>query len=120
MHYCYGNYLASHLTDPDYSSVLSDLLKLKVGQLVGEIANSGCTGDPVIIKNYVKEFGWPKSLKFTAGVIDVKSPFVETPETVNQKMHNISDIDDIDRKESLVTRTAGFKLFPGLEMSLKV
>ena len=57
MHYCYGNYLASHLTDPDYSTVLPELLKLKVGMLVGEMANPRHAGDPVIIKNYVGEYG---------------------------------------------------------------
>lgn len=56
VHYCYGNYLASHLTDPDYSSILPELLKLKVGTLVGEMANPRHAGDPVIIKNYVKEY----------------------------------------------------------------
>ena len=54
VHYCYGNYLASHLTDPDYSCVLPELLKLKIGTLVGEMANPRHAGDPVIIKNYVK------------------------------------------------------------------
>lgn len=101
VHCCYGNYLASHLTDPDYSSVLLELFKLKVCSLVGEIANPRHPGDPLIIKKYVKEYGWPKSLKFAAGVIDVKSPFEETPETVNLKLHNVSDIDDIGPKRVL-------------------
>ena len=39
--------------------------------------------NPLIIRKYVKEHGWPKNLTFAAGVIDVKSSFVETPETVN-------------------------------------
>lgn len=59
------------------------------------MANSRDAGDQAIIKNYVKEYGWSKSPKFAAGVIDVKSPFVETPETVHLKLHNVSDIDGI-------------------------
>ncbi len=114
VHYCYGNYSSSHLTDPDYSNVLPELLKLKVGTLVGEMANPRHAGDPVIIKNYVKEYGWPKSLKFAAGVIDVKSPFVETPETVNLKLHNVSNVDDIGPERVLGGTDCGFETFSGL------
>lgn len=74
--YCYGNYSESHLTDPDYSSVLPELLKLKVGTLVGKMTNTRHAGGPTIIKSYVKEYGCPKSLKFATGVIDVKIPFL--------------------------------------------
>ncbi len=109
VHYCYGNYAASHLTDPDYSMVLPEILKLNVGTIVGEMANPRHAGDPVIIRKHVKEYGWPKSLKFAAGVIDVKSPFVETPETVNLKLHNVSDIDEIGEE-----RVLGFETFSGL------
>ena len=114
VHYCYGNYSASHLTDPDYSKVLPELLKLKVGTLVGEMANPRHAGDPLIIRKHVKEYGWPKDLKFAAGVIDVKSPFVETPETVNIKLHNVSDIDDIGPERVLGGTDCGFETFSGL------
>ena len=77
VHYCYGNYASSHLTDPDYSKVLPELLKLKAGTIVGEIANPRHAGEPLIIWKHVKEYSWPKELKFAAGVVDVKSPFVE-------------------------------------------
>ena len=114
VHYCYGNYSASHLTDPDYSQVLPELLKLKVGTLVGEMANPRHAGDPLVIRRHVKEYGWPKDLKFAAGVIDVKSPFVETPETVNLKLHNVSDIDDIGPERVLGGTDCGFETFSGL------
>ena len=114
VHYCYGNYAASHLTDPDYSMVLPEILKLKVGTIVGEMANPRHAGDPVIIRKHVKEYGWPKSLKFAAGVIDVKSPFVETPETVNLKLHNVSDIDEIGEERVLGGTDCGFETFSGL------
>ena len=114
VHYCYGNYSASHLTDPDYLQVLPELLKLKVGTLVGEMANPRHAGDPIIIRKHVREYGWPKDLKFAAGVIDVKSPFVETPETVNLKLHNVSDIDDIGPERVLGGTDCGFETFSGL------
>ena len=44
---------------------------------------------------HVRRHGWPKDIKFAAGVIDVKSPFVETPETVNASLHNLADIDGV-------------------------
>jgi len=114
VHYCYGNYSAAHLTDPDYSKVLPEILKLNVGTLVGEMANPRHAGDPLIIKKYVKEYGWPRDLKFAAGVIDVKSPFVETPETVNLKLHSLSDIDEIGEERVLGGTDCGFETFSGL------
>ena len=114
IHYCYGNYSASHLTDPDYSKVLPELLKLKAGTIVGEMANARHSGDPLIIRKHVKEYGWPKNMKFAVGVIDVKSPFVETPEAVSQKLHNVSDIDDIGEERVLGGTDCGFETFSGM------
>ncbi|MGP6207750.1 hypothetical protein ACNF42_06980 [Cuniculiplasma sp. SKW3] len=114
VHYCYGNYSASHLTDPDYSKVLPEVLKLKAGTIVGEMANPRHSGDPLIIRKHVKEYGWPKGLRFAVGVIDVKSPFVETPESVSQKLHNVSDIDEIGEERVLGGTDCGFETFSGM------
>lgn len=114
VHYCYGNYPSAHLTDPEYAKVLPEILKLKVGTIVGEMANPRHAGDPKIIRKYVKEHGWPKKLRFAAGVIDVKSPFVETPETVNIKLHNLADIDEIGPERVLGGTDCGFETFSGL------
>ncbi len=114
VHYCYGNYSASHLTDPDYSKVLPELLKLKASTIVGEMANARHAGDPLIIRKHVKEYGWPKNLRIAVGVIDVKSPFVETPYAVNQKLHNVSDIDDIGEERVLGGTDCGFETFSGM------
>ena len=111
VHYCYGNYVAAHQTDPNYGSVLPEIVKLKAGTLVGEMANPRHAGDPVEIRKYVKAHGWPKHLRFAAGVIDVKSAFVETPETVNLKLHNIADIDDIGPERVLGGTDCGFETF---------
>ena len=114
IHYCYGNYASSHLTDPDYSKVLPELLNLRVGTIVGEMANPRHAGDPLIIRKHVKEYGWPKGLKFAAGVVDVKSPFVETPETISLKLHNLADIDEIGPEKVLGGTDCGFETFAGL------
>lgn len=78
------------------------------------MANPRHAGDPFIIRNHVQEYGWPKQLKFAAGVIDVKSPFVETPETVSIKLHNLADIDDIGPERVLGGTDCGFETFAGL------
>ncbi len=114
VHYCYGNYPAAHLTDPEYSKVLPEILKLNVGTIVGEMANPRHAGDPIIIRNYVREHGWPKKVKLAAGVIDVKSPFVETPETVSLKLHNLADIDEIGPERVIGGTDCGFETFSGL------
>lgn len=114
VHYCYGNYASSHLTDPPYSRVLPELVQLKAGTVVGEMANPRHSGDPLIIRNFVKENGWPKHLSFAAGVIDVKTPFVETPETVALKLRSLADIDDIGPGRVLGGTDCGFETFNGL------
>lgn len=114
VHYCYGNYASSHLMDPPYAKILPELVQLKAGTVVGEMANPRHAGDPVIIRNYVREHGWPSHLKFAAGVIDVKSFFVETPETVALKLKNLADIDDIGPDRVLGGTDCGFETFDGM------
>ncbi|MCL4421010.1 MAG: hypothetical protein M1477_04910 [Candidatus Thermoplasmatota archaeon] len=46
VHYCYDNYSSAHLTDPDYAKILPEILKLKIGTLVGDMANPRHAGDP--------------------------------------------------------------------------
>ena len=53
-------------------------------------------------------------MRFAAGVIDVKSPFVETPETVNLKLHSLSDLDEIGGERVLGGTDCGFETFSGL------
>lgn len=114
VHYCYGNYASSHLTDPDYSKVLPEIMKLKAGTIVGEMANPRHAGDSITIRKYAKEYGWPKDMKIAAGVIDVKSPFVETPEAVSVRLHNLADIDEIGPERVMGGTDCGFETFAGL------
>ena len=113
VHYCYGNYVAAHETDPEYGTVLPEILKLKAGTIVGEMANPRHAGDPLIIRKHVEEHGWPSRLKIAAGVIDVKSAFVETPQTVSLKLHSLADIDDIGPERVLGGTDCGFETFTG-------
>lgn len=110
VHYCYGNYSAAHLTDPVFDRVLEQLTQLKVGTLVGEMANGRHQGDPIILRKYAREHGWPK-LKYAIGAIDVKSPFVETPETVALRLENVASIDQIGPENVLGGTDCGFETF---------
>ncbi len=114
VHYCYGNYASSHLLDPPYERVVPEILQLKAGTVVGEMANPRHSGDPLIIKRHVKEHGWPSHLNIAAGVIDVKSPFVETPESVALKLKNLADIDEIGPERVLGGTDCGFETFNGM------
>ncbi|MEM0158303.1 MAG: hypothetical protein QW812_02185 [Thermoplasmataceae archaeon] len=114
VHYCYGNYSSAHLTDPPYARILAEILRVKAGTIVGEMANPRHAGDPVTIRNYVREHGWPKGKKFAVGVIDVKSPFVETPETVWLKLNNVAEIDGIGPENVIGGTDCGFQTFLGM------
>lgn len=111
VHYCYGNYTGSHTIDPHYGKILPELLKLKVGTLVGEMANPRHAGDPLIIEKHVKEYGWPKHMNIAAGVIDVKDPIVESPEAVALKLRNVAQIDEIGPERVLGGTDCGFETF---------
>ncbi|MGA8664598.1 MAG: hypothetical protein WB809_06000, partial [Thermoplasmata archaeon] len=86
VHYCYGNYAASHSSDADFARVLPELLRLRVSSLVGELANPRHEGDLLILRQYARDHGWPKGLAFVGGVIDVKTPIVESPRTVRLRL----------------------------------
>lgn len=111
VHYCYGNYSGSHTTDPDFRKLLPEVARLRAGTLVGEMANARHAGDPLIIRDYVKEHGWPGNMDIAAGVIDVKSNFVETPEAVALKLESLTSIDDIGPERVIGGTDCGFQTF---------
>jgi 5-methyltetrahydropteroyltriglutamate--homocysteine methyltransferase len=115
VHYCYGNYLASHRNDPDFARVLPEIARLKVGTIVGEAANPRHEGDALLVENYVKEHGWPKGLRFAAGVVDVKTPFVETPETIAARLERFGIIEGFEPKNLLGGTDCGFQTFLGFD-----
>ncbi len=111
LHYCYGNWVGSHLYDADFRKVLPELLRLKVGTLVGEMANPRHAGDALIIEEHLKEHAWPKGMKLAQGVIDVKTPIVETAETVAARLDRVASIDQIGPENVLGGTDCGFETF---------
>ncbi|MCL5679355.1 MAG: hypothetical protein M1301_03925 [Candidatus Thermoplasmatota archaeon] len=114
VHYCYGNYVASHMSDPPYEKVLPEITGLKVGTLVGEMANGRHQGDPIKLRNYVKDYGWPSGMRYAVGVVDVKSPFVETPETIALRLSNVASIDSVGPEKVLGGTDCGFETFENM------
>ncbi len=115
VHYCYGNYLASHRNDADFAKVLPEVVRLKAGTIVGEAANPRHEGDALLVEDYVKEHGWPKGLHYAVGVVDVKTPFVETPETIAARLENFGRIEGFDPKNLLGGTDCGFQTFLGFD-----
>jgi 5-methyltetrahydropteroyltriglutamate--homocysteine methyltransferase len=109
VHYCYGNWLGSHRFDADFKNVLEEIVKLKVGTIVGEFANPRHEGDTFVLKDYVADHGWPKGLKIAVGVIDVKTPIVESPQTVAGRLMRVAEI--IGAHNVLGGTDCGFETF---------
>ena len=75
LHVCYGNRYARPSWEGHYDFLFPAVLAARVDQLVLEFARKGLED-----LHLIKEYGWPSQLGL--GVIDVKSPAVETPELV--------------------------------------
>ncbi len=111
VHYCYGNYLGSHRYDADYGRVLPELLRLKVGTIVGEAANPRHEGDSITLRRYLREHSWPSHMKYAVGAIDVKTPFLETPETVAARLGRFASIDQLGPERVIGGTDCGFQTF---------
>jgi 5-methyltetrahydropteroyltriglutamate--homocysteine methyltransferase len=111
VHYCYGNWVGSHLQDADFRRVLPEVLGLRVGTLVGEMANPRHIGDTLVISDYLREHDWPKGLKLAEGVIDVKTPIVETPETVAARLDRVVSLEKLGPERVLGGTDCGFETF---------
>ena len=114
VHYCYGNWVGSHRFDADYGKVLPEFTRLKVGTLVGEMANPRHEGDALVLLDYLKEHPWPKGLKLAAGVIDVKTPIVETKETVAGRLERLASSGKIHPDDLLGGTDCGFETFASM------
>jgi len=111
VHYCYGNWVGSHKFDADFSRVLPEILRIKAGTIVGEMANPRHEGDALILREYLKENAWPSKLKFAMGVIDVKTSIVETSKTVEARLERVASIDALPRESLLAGTDCGFETF---------
>jgi 5-methyltetrahydropteroyltriglutamate--homocysteine methyltransferase len=114
VHYCYGNWVGSHRFDADYERVLPELLRLKVGTIVGEMANPRHEGDALVLNTYLKDHPWPKGVKLAAGVIDVKTPIVESKETVAARLERAASSGKIPLDDLLGGTDCGFETFAGM------
>ncbi|MGI0156060.1 MAG: hypothetical protein ACREDE_08030, partial [Thermoplasmata archaeon] len=52
-------------------------------------ANPRHEGDLRALARFAKEEGWPNGLAFVGGVIDVKTPIVESPDTVRLRLEQL-------------------------------
>ena len=75
LHVCYGNRYARPSWEGHYDFLFPAVLGARVDQLVLEFARKGLDD-----LRLIREYGWPSALGL--GVIDVKSPVVESPELV--------------------------------------
>ncbi len=112
VHYCYGNYAASHELDAHFSSVLPELTRLNVRAVVGELANPHHEGDLLLLRRFVREHGWPSKLGFVGGMIDVKTPIVESPETVKFRLDQLAAI--VGPENTWGGTDCGFETFAGM------
>ncbi|HVP23287.1 MAG TPA: hypothetical protein VMS77_05185 [Conexivisphaerales archaeon] len=114
VHYCYGNWVGSHTRDADFTKVLPEVLRLKAGTLVGELANPRHAGDALLMGDYLKEHDWPRGLSLAAGVIDVKTPIVESPETVAHRLDSLAAMDKLGPERLLGGTDCGFETFANM------
>jgi 5-methyltetrahydropteroyltriglutamate--homocysteine methyltransferase len=114
VHYCYGNWVGSHRFDAEYARVLPEFLRLKVGTIVGEMANPRHEGDALVLERYLKDHPWPKGLKLAAGVIDVKTPIVETKETVAARLERLTASGKVGPDDLYGGTDCGFETFASM------
>jgi 5-methyltetrahydropteroyltriglutamate--homocysteine methyltransferase len=113
VHYCYGNYAASHVSDAEFGRVLPEIARLQASKIVGELANPRHQGDVRTLARYVKDHGWPNNLGFVGGVIDVKTPIVETPETVRLRLEQLGAV--VGHSNAWGGTDCGFETFASVQ-----
>lgn len=112
IHYCYGNYAASHRSDADFARVLPELVRLRTSAIVGELANPRHEGDLLILQEYAREHGWPNGLAFVGGVLDVKTPIVESPRTIRLRLDLLAKA--VGAENTWGGSDCGFETFAGM------
>lgn len=90
LHVCYGNRYARPLWEGHYDFLFPAVLETTVDSLVLEFARKGDEDLPVIAK-----FGWDRGIGL--GVIDVKSPEVESPQLVAERIRHALELVPADR-----------------------
>jgi 5-methyltetrahydropteroyltriglutamate--homocysteine methyltransferase len=90
LHVCYGNRYARPSWEGHYDFLFPAVLDAQVDQLVLEFARKGLED-----LRLIKQYAWQSSLGM--GVIDVKSPVVETPELVATRIRRALEYVDPGR-----------------------
>ena len=90
LHVCYGNRYARPSWEGHYDFLFPAVLDARVDQLVLEFARKGLED-----LRLIKQYAWQSSLGM--GVIDVKSPAVETPELVATRIRRALEYVDPGR-----------------------
>ena len=90
LHVCYGNRYARPSWEGHYDFLFPEVLEARVDQLVLEFARKGLED-----LRLIKEYAWPMALGL--GVIDVKSPSVESPELVAARIRRALEYIDPGR-----------------------
>ncbi|HTR93619.1 MAG TPA: hypothetical protein VMI73_17955 [Trebonia sp.] len=90
LHVCYGNRYARPSWEGHYDFLFPAVLEARVDQLVLEFARKGLED-----LRLIREYGWPRALGL--GVIDVKSPAVESPQLVAARIGRALDYIDAER-----------------------
>jgi 5-methyltetrahydropteroyltriglutamate--homocysteine methyltransferase len=90
LHVCYGNRYARPSWEGHYDFLFPAVLGARVDQLVLEFARKGLED-----LRLIKEYAWPSALGL--GVIDVKSPAVESPDLVAARIRRALEFVDPGR-----------------------
>jgi 5-methyltetrahydropteroyltriglutamate--homocysteine methyltransferase len=90
LHVCYGNRYARPSWEGHYDFLFPAVLQAHVDQLVLEFARKGLAD-----LRLIREYAWPSALGL--GVIDVKSPAVETPGLVADRIRHALEYVDPER-----------------------
>jgi 5-methyltetrahydropteroyltriglutamate--homocysteine methyltransferase len=90
LHVCYGNRYARPSWEGHYDFLFPAVLEARVDQLVLEFARKGLED-----LRLIKEYAWPSALGL--GVIDVKSPAVESPDLVAARIRRALEYVDAGR-----------------------
>lgn len=83
LHACWGNIKGTHRADGPLARIYPWLLKLKVDQLVLELASARHEDDVEVFKEY------PSMREIGAGVLDVKTPDVEPVRVVRKRIERV-------------------------------
>ena len=100
LHVCYGNRYARPSWEGHYDFLFPAVLAARVDQLVLEFARKGLED-----LRLIKEYAWPSALGL--GVIDVKSPAVESPELVAARISRA--LEYIDPGQLVVNPDCGLR-----------